>query len=96
MWFNFMKNFPLFFLKYGSSRYFSGSLAVFEEHGEPAGGRAARLRGLFLAAFGGEKCSNYFQYSAHGRICQAFRLAASRLGGQIERDFPAERQFLVL
>jgi len=35
------------FTKCGSSRYFSGSLAVFEERGEPACGRAANYGGLF-------------------------------------------------
>ena len=30
------------------------------------------------------------------RKSQDFRLAASRLGGQIERDFPTERQFSIL
>jgi len=39
-----MKNFLL--QKFGSSRYFSGSLAVFEERGEPACGRAADYGGL--------------------------------------------------
>jgi hypothetical protein len=39
-----MKNFLL--LNCGSSRYFSGSLAVFEERGEPACGRAANHEGF--------------------------------------------------
>ena len=81
---------------------FSGSLAVFKERGEPACGRAApegepsvpygagKLRGLVFAAEGGEIRSNYFQYRAHFRESQSFRLAASRLGGQIERKFPAK------
>jgi len=34
---------------------FTGSLAVFEERGEPACGRAAKSRGLVFAAAGGEK-----------------------------------------
>jgi hypothetical protein len=39
------------FTKCSSSRYFSGSLAVLEERGEPAcGGRAADYRGLFSPA----------------------------------------------
>jgi hypothetical protein len=69
---------------------FTGSLAVFEESGEPACGRAAKSGWLFFAAFGGEIRSNYFQYRAHFRESQSFRLAASRLGGQIERRFPAK------
>jgi len=39
-----MKKFS--FTKCGSSRYFSGSLAVFEERGEPACGRAANHEGF--------------------------------------------------
>jgi len=35
-------------LKYGSRRYLSGFLAVFEERGEPAGGRAAPIRQTYL------------------------------------------------
>jgi len=31
-----------------------------------------------------------FQYSAHFRESQCFRLAASQLGGQIEGKFPAK------
>jgi len=40
-----MKKFS--FTKCGSSRYFSSPLAVFEERGEPACGRAAEITGAF-------------------------------------------------
>jgi len=38
-------------------------LEIVKERGEPASGRAAKLRGLVFAAAGGEKCSNYFKYT---------------------------------
>jgi hypothetical protein len=60
-----------------------------KERGDPCG-RTAKSGWLFFAAFGGEIRSNYFQYRAHFRESQSFRLAASRLGGQIERKFPAK------
>jgi len=41
-------------------------LEIVKERGEPACGRAAKSGGFFFAACGGEICSNYFQYSAHG------------------------------
>jgi len=53
--------------------------------------RASRkLRGLVFAAFGGEICSNYFQYRAHFSKSQRFVGRLASLGGQIEREFPAK------
>jgi hypothetical protein len=61
-----------------------------EERGEPALRASRKLRGLAFAAFGGEKCSNYFQYSAPARKSQQFRGRLASLGDQIERNFPVK------
>jgi hypothetical protein len=57
--------------------------------GLPSAGR--QLVGAFS-----EMSSNFFQQTPPLRIHQGFRLAASRLGGQIERSFERENQFSVL
>ena len=81
-----MKNFLL--LKCGSSRYLSGSLAVFEERGEPRrAGRAANYGGLFLPPQAAKNVRTNLRI-VHFREKVNFpfgRLAS--LGGQIERDF---------
>jgi hypothetical protein len=48
------------------------------------------LRGLFLAAFGGENRPNYFNNSPHSRKTQAIRGRLASLGDQIERNFPVK------
>jgi hypothetical protein len=40
-------------------------LEIVKEHGEPALRASHKSQRLAFAAFGGEKCSNYFQDSAH-------------------------------
>ena len=66
--------------------FFTAFLAVFnKERGEPVSSR-----GFVFAAFGGEKCSNYLQYSAPPRKSQRFGGRLASLGDQIIRDFPAK------
>ena len=67
-----MKKFS--FIKCGSSRYFTGFLAVFKNAASPAWrGESHHSGGRIFAAFGGKKCSNYFQDSAPDRKSQGFR-----------------------
>jgi len=84
-------------IKYGSSRYFFRFFGSFsKERGEPACGRAAKSRGLFLVAAGGEKCSNYFQDSAPARNCQVRLARFGGLGDQIVGGFGRKNQLAVL
>ena len=87
-----MKNFLL--LKCGSSRYFSGSLAVFMN--------AAKLKlnfwGLAISPreARGEMRPNYFQYTQPPRKSQCLAPPLAGLGNQIERDFGLKNQLAVL
>ena len=88
-----MKKFS--FTKCGSSRYFSGSLAVFEERGEPACGRAANHEGFSSPPQAAKNVRTILSIrSQSGKVNDLGRLAS--LGDQIERDFGRKNQLAVL
>ncbi len=85
-----MKNFS-FTKMWFEPIFFIGSLAVFKIAAKPL-----NFGACCLAAVGGEKCSNYFQYSAPLRKGQRLVPRSAGLGDQIVGNFKGKNQLAIL